>query len=1205
MPGIGGCKRGVVVKVLAVWGLLLGPVVLLRGQENVSQAESKPAASKPAPALDNLPLPKDQIIVVVEDLKQALERSPVRWVLLSPEAYQKLLQQVQPSRPAENPAEVLLAECHYQGRVIFPQGAGSRPLLLLQMRLLFATTRSQQRVEVGLKGARLTRAELDGGPVSWTSNDGRLSAVVASPGRHELVLETPIAVSYDAGQRQYTAVLENAPPAAITTLDMVVPGKVRSASVKNGGMLRLEFGEWPDPSPAKSGGGKIAGTRLLSDAVGVLSRLELSWQPVESQLPGPAGTLTGNIVVTLREAVVETEARLTLSVRQGEVSQVRLRLPPGSSQIFWSEENRATWNSLSTDGQGTVTLQLPTPLSSSTPSWSWTLRWQQNLPQKGPVRLAIARLELIEPAEYQQFGTIELNNPENRPVSWNGNVQAIEANRFRYLAQPVQLELRLEEGSTLPPLVEVQAQYSVLVTPQALIVRGEWQLTRVQRLNWRELEFDWPEGFELDQRGLPSNLVVDQPQPRIVRVQLAGSQFLPHKITLEGWTPLASASPHPSGQVGGQSPASSAPFKGRKEFALPWLVRAYGEHYGRNVQAEVRVLEAKVQFPATQFLFQLTLGPQTRGLLGPGGRRLYAQLPLHPPAELPWDSHGAEERIVLDLAWQPHLAAAQWEGKLCVTRQRWQLEQVLRWQFSVTTPPVLNLQVPPELRELQRVRLRLAVPKAKTLTWQEVWVPLETVSQQGGEESSWRRLVLPPGTFTGCEMHFNHTAPLDMSERGDGTLPVPIVLPARDEAELQTLRLRCWHTADLMVTPVPGSLWQADQDRPSSARGDSTDELAPDLALMSLVADAPLVLQTRSVPPRPSLADRLLVLLQPAQDRSSRMSVQAKYWLTGLGSTTLTLQLPPDATLTQVLANREKITPSPESAEDGSSRFRLLIEPRFLSRGLLLEVHYRLSASRPDAGPTMAMIPWPVRCRLPESEPGIEPGVVRWALLLEPSWRPVYVATSALPEENWHWHFDSLAVWNWLQFPTSQRSRQSLESWLTSGRDTSPGENAPLYVWRQHGAIGEMQVAIAARHAWTLGCSLIAVLVGAVWLYGPRWLRLPALLVAAAALLLLAWWSSWCLVATFAGALPGILIVAVLILAIELQRWWWEKRLEWQAGFESAPLGSTVQQPPPASAAPVKPRSTVEAPAGQLPHPLPSSTGQPGGLPSRSPSPSN
>jgi len=129
------------------------------------------------------------------------------------------------------------------------------------------------------------------------------------------------------------------------------------------------------------------------------------------------------------------------------------------------------------------------------------------------------------------------------------------------------------------------------------------------------------------------------------------------------------------------------------------------------------------------------------------------------------------------------------------------------------------------------------------------------------------------------------------------------------------------------------------------------------------------------------------------------------------------------------------------------------------------------------------------------------------------------------------------------------------------------------------------------------------VILSAIWLYGPGWLRLPMLTVSLLALLILAWHSTWSLLAVLAGALPGILVATVLIAGIELQRWWWEKRLEWQAGFAPAPFGSTVQPIPIGSKSPppAQPRSTVEAPAGQLPQPLPTSTGQTGSKQSPAP----
>ena len=1207
-------------RVLAGWALLVSAGLCVCAQENVSKPETLPVAPKPAVTLPELPLPKDQIVVVVEDLKQALERSPVRWVLLSPETYQKLLQQLQAGR-ATTEASVMLAECHYRGQVIQPEGSGGRAVLLLQMRLVFTTARSEQQVLVGLKGARLTRAELDGAAVRWVASDGRLAALVPSAGRHELLLETALPVSYDAGQRQYTAVLDDTPPAVVTTLDVVIPGKVETAAVKNGGELRLEFGDWPALNDREIGVAKITGTRLRSDALGSINRLELGWRVPEGQPTGPAGTLASSLQVTLRGGVVETVARMTMTVRQGQVNQIRLRLPPRSTQVSWTtEESGPVWNSLEPDSQATVTIRFPTALNPANPSRSWLLRWQQQLPEKGPMRIPIGRLELVEPAGYEQTGTIEVSNPENRPLSVLGQLQAIEANRFRYLAQPVQLELRLDESSTLPPLVEVQAQYRVSVTSKVIHVRSDWQITRVVRLNLRQLEIDWPEGFELDRRGLPPSWIVEQPQEQKVHIRFTNDQALPNHISLQGWYPLenedavSGSNRREQMDFASHSPVGNGlPLAGRKSFALPWLARAHGEQYGRTVQTQVQLLEAKVRFPEPEgphrlVSYQLVLGPETRGLLAGSGRRFHAQLPLDFPAELHWDRHAQEERIVLDLVWRRQLPTVQWEGKLCITRQSWHLEQVLHWQGK-NIPPTLNLQVPPELKALKQVRVRVAFTDGKTNHWKEESLRLEPVSNQAEEDGALRRVILPQSLVAGedtngwrrlpaCEMTVSHTASLALGENPGSTLSVPMVLPIPIEAELESLRLRCWHTTDLSVAPLPGSLWQPD---PSPRQ---VNELPPNLTLVTTTTHAPLVLRLDPVQARLFLADRVLVLLQPVHDRSGQVIVQVKYWLSQLASANLTLQLPPEAAFIQALCNGEKLPASLESVDTATPRLRLVLEPRFLSRPVVLELGYRLNPSRTQDWSWLGgLIRWPTRCRMPGSEPPIEPGLVRWGLMADPSLRPAFIATSAWPEENWRWRFDTLAIWNWLQFPASTQTLQNLDHWLASGQDVAQGAGMPIYLWRQYGAADEMQVWLVSSHAWTLGCSVLVVLVSATWLYGPGWLRLPMLTLSLLVLLILAWHSTWSLLAALAGALPGILVATVLIAGIELQRWWWERRLEWQAGFAPAPLGSTVQPIPMGSKSPplAKPRSTVDAPGGQLPQPLPTSTGQTGGKQSPAP----
>ncbi|MCS7015563.1 MAG: hypothetical protein NZM42_05500 [Gemmatales bacterium] len=1113
-------------------------------QEKPASAETLPAAPKPALPLSQLPFPANHIVVITDDLRKALEQMSVRWVLLSPETYRELLRQAERNQTNDPTAQRVFAECHYRGLVSTLSAAGGRAILYLTLRLVFISQQPEQKIELGLKRARLTRAELDGNKVRWASAENGLALYVPQPGRHELLLEMPLAVTYDPAQRQYIVTLEDAPPAVITTLEIYVPGRVLTAQVAGVGTVSAKYGEWPLGSQTPGASQSFTGTRLHSAALGTLRKLELSWQSAESAETGPVGVMESRMEVTVRERSVETEARLSLTWHRGSVAQLRFRLPPNSTQVFWADENRSAWNPLRPDAQGTFLLRLPAPIQGGSPPWVGYLRWQQSLPEKGPARLPIGRLEVLEPSECQQVGSVDIRNPDNRALSFAGNAVQVEANRFRYWFQPVQLELRVDETATLPPVLETQGQYQVTVTTTAVIVRSDWQVTRAVRANLQELVFSWPEGFELDRRGLPANLLVDHPQPNQVRVRLAGGGTFPRSVSLEGWWPISVNAAEPD-------PASNG-YTSNLLFALPWPHSAWGEQGNQRVAYQVQVLAATVQFPAIRdSYYELALGPRTRGLLPPGGQRIMAALPLHLPAELRWDAHQTDHEIVLDLGFRRRLPVARWEGRLCLTRKSWRLEQTLQLQFVGPPPAMLRLQLPAELRDLQRVRLRTFSSDNPASPPREEWLRL--LEGPGSAEDPLQRFVaLPAHVGARCQLFVTHTAELPVERPLPQVLAVPLLLPDRRDVDLQHGQLECWHTKDISIVPAGKTPWQ---NTLALAPGEF---LAPDLVLVSSAWDHPLALEIHSAAEQMCFADRALVLVehQPSQ-RQSRVSM--KYWLTRLSSHQLTFRLPPRTYLIEVKMNGQVITPALQSPQEESSKWQIRIEPSALVKPVLLEVTSR----RSSAWSSLVEV-WPLSW-----QPHIEVGVTRWALELGSNWRPVYVQTAATPEQAWTWHADNLMFWNWWRFPARAHSHKSLEHWLATGREEpSPEATASQwYTWQQPGALESIQMVVAGWHAWLLSCSLAAVALGALWLYGPRWLRWSSLALVLTLLTSVALISTWTLLAILAGAWPGLVVTAALVVIIEGQRWWWERRLERLAGFAPIPPGSTVQSIPASPAA--------------------------------------
>ncbi|MCS6978058.1 MAG: hypothetical protein NZM31_13775, partial [Gemmatales bacterium] len=256
------------------------------------------------PRLPDLP------VAIYTDLKQVLDQARPHSVLLSVEQYEALLERLQ-KLEKQNPDRkpFFLNACRITGQVT-PAGP-SRLLADVQLSLEFRTTEKDLILPLGLKGARLTKALLDGEPPVWVSGGEGLALHLREPKAYRLVLHVQPTVT-PIGQ-EYRLLIENLPQAAITTLDLVVPSRATNAQVIGSGPIRIEATE-------------DNRSRLRSDALGVLTQLDLRWQKEGTEGPGRQVIVQAETQAAIDESALESESRVRIEVAEGSLDQVTFGL---------------------------------------------------------------------------------------------------------------------------------------------------------------------------------------------------------------------------------------------------------------------------------------------------------------------------------------------------------------------------------------------------------------------------------------------------------------------------------------------------------------------------------------------------------------------------------------------------------------------------------------------------------------------------------------------------------------------------------------------------------------------------------------------------------------------------------------------------------------------------------------------------------------
>ncbi len=1103
------------------------PAATQDGKADGTKEERKPALS-----MDLLKAPGGAVLVLYEEAKEALRLLP-KAVVLTPEKYQELLDQLEllrrqlkPERP--QPPSV----CRLSGRV---DRDGAR----VRAQYEFKTERPRSAVVLGGRRAWAVSATLADGQLPTLQPPGEEGYVVFldKAGTYQLTVDFALPLQNRGGDRSIDLDL---PRAAITTVEQLdLPDSV--AEVRMAGRT---YRTRPSGTPGTN--------RLEAIPLGPADRLDLSWRDV-GDVPRKVPTILaarGRLVARVEEALLLTEAELTLQVLSGATAQWRVQMPPTVTlekvQVLPAlgslppekaavQDERVEGIDYPTEANSVLTIRLK---EASADPLRVILHARQ-LRKGGALAVGPFAVFDVRP----QHGTIEVRGRSDlrfRPVLRGEVVQREVTEEMRTqgtvvaftywdlppagrTAGPVPAPLALEL-ETVRGVAEARSTHTAALLTADEDVRPVWRLTvRLDvtpvRSSADRLEIELPAGFQYDEGSgvVPADIVENPaevregPGPRkALLVKLAQRQSAPFHIQFRGHLP-------------------GDPGKAEAALELPRLIQIVGGTQGTPLPLLDRGGRLQVTLPSGLELAPRVLPDDAVAARGAE------------PAS--WTVERMPTR--LEVAWQAKRAEAAVRSVAEITLGA--RRALVRQRFQFVRPP-------------RQVRLRVpadVLGPVRTLEGSEVR-PAEEGTPAG---TSWTALL---GPLQEDALTLTYSVRLPDLDSGESARPlaVPLLLP---EGEVET-KVLVWADADLRVRPA-GTAWEELSTEP----GSDPDRL-PDLVLRGRPG-ARLLLQIRRDETAPHAAvtvERALIRVGLAE--AGGQTYRARFLLSKLHTRRLDLTLPAapgraglSIRLDGKEVRRRFLDEAGRDAETGRT-VRLDVEPELYRKPVVLDVHFMLDLTPNDRGVGLV-----APLRPPVVAGAILLGRARWAVEMPPDWMPVY-AGGATTEQRW-------GLWGWLPAPRPAASAEDLEMWFSGQTPSLLEESEPsLVCWQS--VLAPARVLHVPRQAWLLVCSLtfLAIGLGLSFLPLPRaafWAVVAALGLALAMVGVL--WPST-LPAVIYGCYPAALVLLVVVCAQWMVQQRYRRRLIFMPGFTRVAAGSALVRGNGSRLAPREPSTVDQVP---------------------------
>jgi hypothetical protein len=1017
----------------------------------VSKAPAAPDSARPGTVpLDALKVSPGTVIVLYDPLKGILNPTVVQ-ILLSPQDYQKLMEQSEQfQRQAQAEKLETPSSCKWSGQV-------EGDLVRIHALIEFRTDRDRALVSLGGKRAWPIAARLDG-ELPWIqAGDNGLIVQADKAGVHQVTLDLLVPLGTRKGakgaERGFDLYL---PRAAITTLQHLdLPGGVTEVRLGDRTLHPRTLGPH---------------SRLEEVPLGAVDHLNVAWKgPAAEPAKGtPVLAATGHVVVTVSESQVITRAELRLRVLHGETTQWRIQvpLPPEASLEVEPDEPRILESTRSADKQNPVwTIRLREPLTAAGEPLRVTLHLRQ--PRSGS-SVGIVPFTVLD--ALSQNGDLEILAPDDLRLRYTG--LRADVSPREVTDDQRHLEVRAAFGYWTSPEAAAKQPASPLLTLQVEAARGtvethvtqqlrlldgdgpglpRWQVrTRIDvtpiRAGLDRLDVTLPPAYTYERQAEadpPEAIeeVVADPTNHVAQIRLAQKQRRPFSITLVGTLPQA------------QDEQTARLLLPRP---VAWLVE-------RRVQSEPSGPAALPRSPVED------RGGQVNVVL-PEGLELTSQPFRAGPAtsllangrsgphEYSWQTETTPER--LELAWRTYRPqfAVEAVADLVLAGRRARVRQEFRFPKPPSSPVVFR--VPAEIERHVRI-VEGGTAAVEDGPFLSAWAV--TLTGPGGVEHP---LVLEysfplPDVALGGKA----PGPAAQTRLGEPPITVPFVEPL--QATLGQLRVRIWCDPGAQVT-IAGGRWEELPTEPTERKR------LPDLVLRGNLK-SPLTLHLRqsgAAPLATAVLDRALIRV--VQTESGTQSYRVRFLLSKLGARHLDIDLPAALASSSLTVSLDgKVPPlqllnDARQAGDVGRRVRLQVEPDLYRQPVVLDLSYSFEPRPADSRGTFQATFKP-----PQLVDAVLLGRVRWQVELPARWIALYPQAGYTVEQRWGWS-------GWLIAPLAPRPAATgaeLDGWFTAEEAPGTVESEPsLVCWQT--ALGPFQLVEVPQQWWMLLCSLTVLALG-------------------------------------------------------------------------------------------------------------------------------
>jgi hypothetical protein len=1101
----------------------------VKGKEDPkSKAKDAPKAKVP---LDQMKLPKDAVVVVVDNLLDALAMFP-NVVVLSADKFADLQEQIRTLKQQLKENKKTPFSCKLHGRL-------EDDFLIGRAEFLFSTEQPKTIVPLGLLGGHLLSVgELDNRPPILEMTDDGFSVRVEKEGDHQLVLNfrVPASVKKSTTGGVERGIKLGLAETAVTIVNVELPANVKELRCNDALEKTKTPGRW------------LIG---LEKSKG----LNLAWKEPAPLSGNAAPKAEGQIAVRIDDKDVNISARLFMQDTRLQTKEWRIVTPANAKVEVETPPSGLTYELLPPEGKGFYTLKTA---EATAERWQVSVSLSVPRPNPGP-RVPIGPLQVLGA---QQTGTITVTMPANVSFGQRLVFPRTDALRqlknteteavFEYvldknpkpapnLKAPLELEWRFEKN---------QAKTEVEHLLKLRAVNQGWEIDATTRIKVTalfsavnavdvKLPQPYPRGMALIGTAAPG-LAFPGNLPWTGMWKTFGMPWTyanPDDFTMfdEAGNPLKPALQDPTGKtrvVWERDPAKQMTLVLKNSYRIPAQNRHIRMELPRPLNTQDR--GAKVSIQADE---------RIELLHGPAG----AEEPV--PDLDRFEQSFDQTPSIVEIAWRPFQReiVAQATIDIEMHEHSAQVEQALRFprpRLAAVTDaknPLIELVVPPGID-------KPTVVSGGQITYDRV------------RHKAWLR---PAAAAGDVEVVLQY----DLAVK-DERLSVTPIWPA--DVSQKDVKVRVWAPAGVQ-TRLTDEAVQRGVWKERSIEVVPEKKQFPALVLVGYGANLPLALQIENAAASTLaafLADRALIQVHMADD--GRQQVQARYLIRKLNAPYVDVELPlplsrfrdrPTFTLGKDALSQWKVIDATEQV------VRVQLHPDQAKLPALLEISYTIPAEGMERNSF-----WRTTLYAPIMRSEVVIGQMRWQLSAPAPQIAAALGRSVRADVQW-----GLQGW-WLPTPEPSVTGADLDSWL-AGKEAAQPDGGVTFAF-SHVSLQPETVYHLPRQWWLLGCSGIFLIVALGTYLAPLprwafWLLLGAFAFVVAAFAVLC--PAACAPVLF-GMQPGVVLLIVFIGMHLLMQERYRRQLVFLPGFTRAKQSSTIVR----SNAAKRPReaSTVDAPPG-------------------------